>query len=93
MDDVDARNGLEEEDIILNIEYLVLGKFRAGERDVKGFDATRWVPLTELENELGQEDLDEALNEFEAGLGTARETALARARADKERQEREAGDG
>ena len=47
--DEDARNGLDEEDVQLNIEYLICGHFRTSTRDQKGNDGMRWMSLSALQ--------------------------------------------
>lgn len=46
---MEARNGLEEEQLVGGIQYLVLGHFEEDERDVKGYDGTRWLNMAELD--------------------------------------------
>ena len=49
LDEVDRRNGLNETEMEENLEYLVLGHFKRNDRDIKGYDDTVWLTLTELE--------------------------------------------
>ena len=81
--DEDARNGLDEEDELLNIEYLVCGHFRTSERDVKGNDGMRWISLSELQAAFEDDDaaLDAALAEWEERSVRACSEALRRLRA------------
>ena len=74
---------IEDED---GLEYLVLGRFRNGERDKKGFDATRWVSLSEIVEELDvSEDgeVDMLFHNFEATVSAIRGDAF---RAERERR-------
>ena len=72
MDDVEFRNGLSEADLVEDgLEYLVTGQFRKGDRDVKMFDATRWVAHAELEA-LGSEAMEAALDACDAQYARVR---------------------
>ena len=65
-----------------NLEYLVLGHFEKNDRDVKGYDDTVWLTLTELEEaqQLSEQDLDAHLEQWERESARMRH-ARARARA------------
>ena len=77
LNDVEARNGLDvDED---GLEYLVLGRFRNGELDRKGFDATRWVSLSEIVEELDVSEsgeVDMLFHQFEATVSLIRGDAF-----------------
>ena len=81
--DEDARNGLDEEDVQLNIEYLICGHFRTSTRDQKGNDGMRWMALSALQDafENDEEALDKALEEWEERSVSACTEALRRLRA------------
>ena len=82
LDKVDRRNGLNETEMEDNLEYLVLGHFEKNDRDVKGYDDTVWLTLTELEEaqQLSEQDLDAHLEQWERESARMRH-ARARARA------------
>jgi hypothetical protein len=82
LDEVDRRNGLKETEMEDNLEYLVLGHFEKNDRDVKGYDDTVWLTLTELEEaqQLSEQDLDAHLEQWERESARMRH-ARARARA------------
>jgi len=82
LDKVDRRNGLKETEMEDNLEYLVLGHFEKNDRDVKGYDDTVWLTLTELEEaqQLSEQDLDAHLEQWERESARMRH-ARARARA------------
>ena len=77
LNDVEARNGLDvDED---GLEYLVLGRFRNGELDRKRFDATRWVSLSEIVEELDVSEngeVDMLFHQFEATVCAIRGDAF-----------------
>ena len=41
-------NGLDEDECVTGLEYLVLGHFKRNERDVKGVDKMAWLSMAEL---------------------------------------------
>ena len=66
LDDVDAENGLDDEDMIAGIEYLTLGHFERRQGDKKGRDAMLWLSLTDLQaSAVTEEAVDEKLSEWE----------------------------
>ena len=73
----------EEEDIILNIEYLVCGHFRTSARDLKGNDGMRWMSLSDLQAAFVDDEgaLDSALDSWEERSARARKAAVQRLRA------------
>ena len=60
LDEVDRRNGLLEQEMEENLEYLVLGHFQKNNRDIKGYDDTVWITLTDLEEAeaVSEEELE-----------------------------------
>ena len=66
LDDVDFRNGVHEDDRALQL--LVHGKFQKDERDIRGFNAMRWLSLEQLHDALGDEVLTAALAKYEAAV-------------------------
>jgi hypothetical protein len=82
LDEVDRRNGLNETEMEENLEYLVLGHFKRNDRDIKGYDDTVWLTLTELEQEeaVSEEELEAQLERWERESALKRR-ARARARA------------
>ena len=82
LDLVDRRNGLNETEMEENLEYLVLGHFEKKDRDIKGYDDTVWLTLTELEQAeaVSEEELEEQLELWERESARMRR-ARARARA------------
>merc|ERR1712224_330823 len=64
LDDVDFRNGLHDDDQVL--EFLVHGRFQKDERDIRGFNAMRWLSVQQLQDTLGHEALTSELATYEA---------------------------
>merc|ERR1711998_360611 len=80
LDAVEIRNGIAEDDVVGSIEYLVHGHFEDDERDSRGYDGMRWVPLTDLNEALEAEAVDAALDVWEQHSAKVRARALTDAR-------------
>ena len=76
----EARLPAEVEDTpTADLAYLVYGKFKTEAENDPGFWDTRWVPLEDLleADGLDKDDVEEALDAFEAMTTRARESLVA----------------
>ena len=73
------RNGLEEEQLVGGVQYLILGHFEDDERDTKGYDDTRWLGMEELDA-LEPDIVDTALGPWERDSAGMRDLIRSRAR-------------
>jgi hypothetical protein len=81
LDEVDAENGLEDEEMISSIGYLVLGHFERRDGDKKGRDAMLWLALTDFEeSRVADAAVDAKLDEWERESARRRKEARRRAR-------------
>jgi hypothetical protein len=81
LDEVDAENGLEDEEMISSIEYLVLGHFERRDGDKKGRDAMVWLSPTDFEeSRVAAAAVDAKLDEWERESARRRKEARKRAR-------------
>ena len=60
------------------IEYIVHGYFYFKEEDQNGIHGAWWVPLRKMVKQLGQEYVEEKLDEFEMEMQRLKKDAIAR---------------
>ena len=77
LDAVEARNGLSDDELVGTVEYLVLGHFEDDDRDVKGYDETRWLGVSDLDAALEPAAVDAALEAWELHSSLMRRRAVA----------------
>ena len=61
------------------VEYIVHGYFYFREEDQNGTHGAWWVPLHTMVKQLGQEYVEEKLEEFEMEMQRLKKDAIARA--------------
>ena len=79
-----VENGLEEEEMLEMLEYLVVGKFERCEGDRLGAISTLWLSVADLDaSALTDEAMDAAMAEWEAEEAHLRKESFRLARAER----------